>query len=157
MTQTTERPWLSAEQQAVWRGWLRMTALLPAALQRQLQDDSQLSLPDLDVLVPLSEGEGRIRVSDLARALQWERSRLSHHVRRMEARGLVAREDCPDDARGSFVVLTEHGRRSIEQAAPGHARAVRELFLDRLTDDELRSLGAITSKVVAALEDADAD
>lgn len=150
--QTTDEPWLSEDQQRVWRRWLQLGTVLPAVLQRRLQSDSELSMQDLDILVPLSEGAGRIRVSDLARASQWERSRLSHHVRRMETRGLVRREECPDDGRGSFVVLTEQGRRSIEKAAPGHARAVRELFLDLLTEEELQTVDAVMSKVVAACE-----
>src|SRR3954454_9231455 len=97
--------WLTDTQQRVWRSWLAANALLPAALHRELQADAGLSLPDFDVLVRLTDsGEGRVRMSDLARALTWERSRLSHHVKRMERRGLVRREECPDDGRGAFVV-----------------------------------------------------
>ena len=84
--------WLTDDQQRVWRDWLRLNALLPAALHRELQADSDLSLQDFDVLVALTDTpEERLRVSELADALHWERSRLSHHVRRMERRGLVQR------------------------------------------------------------------
>ena len=110
-----------------------MGSRLPAALNRQLQRDSDLSLQDFDVLVQLTDvDEGRVRVSALAAALGWERSRLSHHVTRMERRGLVAREECDDDGRGAFVVLTPAGRAAIERAAPGHVRTVRSLVFDAL-------------------------
>ena len=147
-----ETPWLSPEQQRAWRGWLAMSAQLPATLHRELQADSGLSLQDFDVLVQLTDTvDGRVRVTDLANALHWERSRLSHHVKRMEGRGLVEREECADDGRGAFVVLTPAGRAAIEQAAPAHARAVRELVFDSLTDRELASLTAITDKVLGRL------
>jgi DNA-binding MarR family transcriptional regulator len=104
------------------------------------------------VLVHLTEtSEGRLRVTDLADALQWERSRLSHHVKRMEARALVRREECPSDKRGAFVVVTPAGRAAMEKAAPSHAHTVRELVFAPLTADELDSLGVITEKVLASL------
>lgn len=149
---TDEDPWLSAEQQHVWRQWLAVTAQLPAALHRELQTDSELSLQDFDVLVQLTDqSQGRIRVSELAAALTWERSRLSHHVKRMERRGLVEREECEDDGRGAFVVLTPDGRSAIELAAPEHARLVRSLVFDDLSSEELTALGAITAKVLSRL------
>jgi len=148
-------PWLDDRQQQAWRAWLAMGSRLPAALNRQLQRDSDLSLQDFDVLVQLTDVEdGRVRVSALAAALGWERSRLSHHVTRMERRGLVAREECGDDGRGAFVVLTPEGRAAIEAAAPGHVRTVRSLVFDALTPAEVASLEAITSKVLGRLEDA---
>jgi DNA-binding MarR family transcriptional regulator len=148
---TSESPWLSADQQQVWRRWLAVNAALPAVLQRDLQD-SGLSLPDFEVLVQLTETpEGRVRVTDLADALQWERSRLSHHVKRMEARGLVRKEECPEDKRGAFIVVTPAGTAAIEKAAPSHARTVREVFFAPLTPAELDALGSATQKVLAGL------
>lgn len=145
--------WLTDTQQRVWRRWLAVNAELPAVLHRELQADSGLSLPDFEVLVQLTDTpEGRVRVMDLASALQWERSRLSHHIKRMEARGLVGREECVEDGRGAFVVLTREGREAIERAAPAHVRTVRELFFEALTDQELDSLATITDKVLASLE-----
>jgi DNA-binding MarR family transcriptional regulator len=140
--------WLDAEQQQVWRAWLELTARLPVALHRQLQATSELSLPDFDVLVQLTDhDEGRVRVSALAQALQWERSRLSHHVSRMVKRGLVAREECDDDGRGAWILVTPSGRAAIEAAAPGHVATVRDLFFDALTADEVRTLGAIAVRL----------
>ena len=152
---TDETPWLDDRQQQVWRAWLRVGSRLPAALNRQLQRDSDLSLQDFDVLVQLTDvDEGRVRVSALAAALGWERSRLSHHVTRMERRGLVAREECDDDGRGAFVVLTPAGRTAIERAAPGHVRTVRSLVFDALAPAEVDALGEALAKVLDRLESA---
>jgi DNA-binding MarR family transcriptional regulator len=151
-------PWLSDKQQHVWRGWLAATALLPAALHRELQDDAGLSLPDFEVLVHLTERpEGRGRVTDLARALSWEKSRASHHLTRMERRGLVRREECRDDGRGAFVVLTPAGRTTIERAAPGHVRTVRSLVFDQLTEEEVDALETVLGKMLARLDSRTAD
>lgn len=151
MTSTT--PWLADDQQHAWRTWLAVSAQLPAALHRQLQRDSRLSLQDFSVLVHLAEtADPHVRISDLAEALQWERSRLSHHIKRMERRGLVAREECIEDGRGAYVVLTEHGRLAIERAAPEHARTVKELMFEPLTKRELDSFTATLQKIRTSLE-----
>lgn len=147
--------WLDQDQQDVWRAWLDVSARLPVALHRDLQANSDLSLPDFDVLVQLSEHpDGRLRASALAQGLQWERSRLSHHVRRMERRGLVTREECDDDGRGAWVVVTDTGRGAIEAAAPTHVSAVRELVLDALTPAQVRDLGDILTAIGARLDSA---
>lgn len=151
-----DSPWLTDAQQRVWRQWLAVSARLPTALHRELQADAGLSLPDFDVLVQLTDTpRGRVRVSDLARALTWERSRVSHHVARLERRGLVLREECPDDGRGAFVVLTAPGRAAVEGAAPGHVRTVRSLVFDQLTDLELETLREVFGKVLTKLGAAD--
>jgi DNA-binding MarR family transcriptional regulator len=150
---TDESPWLPAEAQQLWRRWLRLNALLPGVLHRELQADAGLSLPDFDVLVQLTDRpDARVRVSDLARGLNWERSRLSHHVTRMERRGLVRREECRDDGRGAWVVLTEQGRAVIEQAAPAHVATVRRLVFDALTPQEAQVMAEVIEKVLARLE-----
>jgi DNA-binding MarR family transcriptional regulator len=144
--------WLTERQQQVWRRWLAATAQLPAALHRELQADAGLSLPDFEVLVQLTEGsEGRLRVTDLARALSWEKSRASHHLTRMERRGLVQREECRDDGRGAFVVLTPEGRAAIEQAAPGHVHTVRSVVFDDLTETEVEVLHSALGKMLDRL------
>ena len=133
----------------MWRGWLALNAALPAALHRDLQADAGLSLPDFDVLVRLTEADdGRVRVSALARSLSWERSRLSHHVARMQRRGLVDREECVDDGRGAFVVLTDAGRGAIEAAAPHHVRTVRRLVFDALEEGDVAVLTDLMERVL---------
>jgi DNA-binding MarR family transcriptional regulator len=145
---TSDKPWLSPAQQRVWRRWIALTGELPAVLNRGLQA-SGLSISDYDVLVALSETpDQRLRAGDLATAIAWERSRLSHHVRRMVARDLVAREECEDDGRGAWVVLTDAGRDAIAQSAPGHAALVRELVFDDLTDAELDVLERVLGGVL---------
>lgn len=145
----TDVPWLDKHQQRVWRSWLQVNIRLNAALHRQMQADAGLSLPDFEVLVLLTDDPAeRIRVSDMARALQWERSRLSHHLTRMEKRGLVERAECPEDGRGAVVLLTPAGREAIEQAAPAHVRTVRALFVDRLDARDLSDLDRIVAKLL---------
>ena len=153
---TSDTPWLSAQEEHVWRGWLKLNAELSATLQREMQDDAGLSMPDFEVLVHLTDSpEGRVRVTDLARLLHWERSRVSHHVTRMERRGLVERNECTEDGRGAFIVVTPAGRAAIEQAAPGHVRAVRRLMFDALSKDEIGHLGTTIDKLLHRLDGAD--
>lgn len=147
-----DSPWLSEDQQLLWRSWLRLNSLLPVVLHRELQADAGISLSDFEVLVALTDiPEGRVRVSDLARELNWERSRVSHHVTRMQGRGLVERSECRDDGRGAWVVLTGHGRSAIERAAPGHARAVRRLIFDDLSPEELAVMSGVIGTVLGRL------
>lgn len=149
--------WLDDDEQRAWRGYLHMQARLSARLNRQLQDDSGLSLADFAVLVELSEVTGgRTRVLALAEKLQWEKSRLSHQLNRMRARGLVDRQECPNDRRGAFVTLTEQGRETIEAAAPKHVETVREYLFDLLTPDLVGALADIADRVSGRLaEDED--
>lgn len=149
-----ESTWLSPTEQRTWRRWLRLNALLPGALHRELQSDAGLSLPDFDVLVQLTDTpEGRVRVTELARGLNWERSRVSHHLTRMERRGLVKREECSDDGRGAWVRLTAQGRAAIERAAPAHVETVRRLVFDALTREEVDALSTVIEKMLARLEE----
>ncbi|MFF7125341.1 MULTISPECIES: MarR family winged helix-turn-helix transcriptional regulator [unclassified Streptomyces] len=146
--------WLSAEEQRAWRGFVRLQERLGGRLARLLQADSHMSAADFAVLVNLTDvPEGRQRFLDLARAVEWEKSRMSHHIARMEKRGLVVRQECPEDGRGAFVVMTEAGRAAIEAAAPRHVEAVRALFLDHVTPAELRTLARIAERVVEKLDE----
>ena len=151
---TSEVPWLSAQEEHLWRGWNRLNVELNATLQRQMQADAQLSGSDYEVLVHLTDSpEGRVRVSDLARLLQWERSRVSHHLTRMERRGLVERTECLEDGRGAFIGVTVAGRAAIEHAAPGHVAAVRRLVFDLLDEQDTAALSAAIDKMLAGLQE----
>ena len=155
-TSQTQVPWLDGDQQRAWRAVQVMQARLNAALGSQLAAESDLSLADYVVLVVLTDGpNGAARVHELARHLGWERSRVSHHIARMARRGLVRKERCATDRRGSIVVVTEEGRRAIEAAAPGHAAAVRRFFIEVLTDEELDSLADVADRVVDAIDRAE--
>jgi DNA-binding MarR family transcriptional regulator len=148
-----DHPWLSDDEQRVWRTWLRAHVLVDAVVSAQLDCDSGLSGSDYAVLVNLSEApDGRLRGKELACALQWEKSRLSHHLSRMERRGLVERVECPTDGRGAFVVITAEGRLRIEAAAPLHVAEVRRRFIDALGPAHLAALGAAVERLVSSLE-----
>ncbi|GIH64834.1 MULTISPECIES: MarR family winged helix-turn-helix transcriptional regulator [Microbispora] len=145
--------WLDSDEQRAWRAYLRMQGRLTARLNRQLQADSGLSLADYEVLVHLTDREeGRLRPYELQRDLQWEQSRLSHHLTRMQRRGLVTREECADDGRGAYVVITEEGRRAITAAAPGHVETVRRLFFDGLTREQVAALERLAADVLDRLD-----
>ncbi|MEU9207085.1 MarR family winged helix-turn-helix transcriptional regulator [Streptomyces sp. NPDC048415] len=146
--------WLTPEEQHAWRGFVRLHERLGGRLARLLQTESNVSAADFAVLVHLTDvPEGRQRFLDLAQALEWEKSRMSHHIARMVKRGLVTRQECPEDGRGAFVVITEGGREAIEAAAPRHVEAVRALFLDHVTPAELRVLADISDRVVGKLDE----
>ncbi|MFH8797217.1 MarR family winged helix-turn-helix transcriptional regulator [Streptomyces sp. NPDC017941] len=147
--------WLTAEEQHAWRSFVRLHERLIGRLSHLLQTESQLTATDYAVLVNLTDvPKGRQRYQDLARSLEWEKSRMSHHLARMIRRGLVVREECGDDGRGAFAVITDAGREAITAAAPLHVQAVRSLFLDHLTAAELRTLAEVSVRVVKKLDDA---
>lgn len=152
----TETRWLSSREQRAWRAYLEMNSRLAARLNRELQDEFALSIADFSVLVQLSEHvDSRMRVLELARALRWEKSRLSHQLSRMQQRGLVDRSNCSEDRRGAFIVLTDRGRAAVERAAPQHVEAVRQYLFDGITDEQVGTLQAIAEAVIERLEAVD--
>lgn len=147
--------WLDAREQAAWRAYLDMTAKLTARLNRDMQQQSGISIADYSVLVQLSEHlDARMRVLELARALGWEKSRLSHQLTRMQQRGLIERSNCSEDRRGAWIVLTEHGRQTVEEAAPRHVESVRRYVFGELDDDQVEALGRISRNVADAIDTA---
>jgi DNA-binding MarR family transcriptional regulator len=149
----SEPRWLTPDQADVWAKYRRVRRELQRAQDQQLQQDSGLSAADYALLAPLSESAGGVlRARELGAEVDWERSRLSHQISRMEKRGLVTREPCGDDARGSMVRLTEKGREMIEAAAPTHVETVRRLFFDPLTSDEVRLFGDFLDRILGAVE-----
>jgi DNA-binding MarR family transcriptional regulator len=150
-----ETRWLSAAEQRAWRSYIESSKVLFDALDRQLQRDANMPHAYYEILVRLSETEGRaLRMSELADSTRSSRSRLSHAVARLEERGWVRREDCPTDRRGQLARLTDDGFAVLAAAAPGHVSAVRELLVDALTPEQLAALEsacrAIAAKVAAA-------
>src|ERR1700692_4543303 len=127
--------WLEGDQRRAWLAYIRVQLRLAYEMNRQLLADSGMSLPDYDVLTALSvAGGGRMQITVLAAQIGWERSRVSHHVRRMSARGLVTRGLSAADRRVTEVTLTGRGRQAQEEAAPGHVDLVRRLFFDGLPE-----------------------
>ncbi|WP_089105773.1 MarR family winged helix-turn-helix transcriptional regulator [Streptomyces hyaluromycini] len=136
----------TAEELRIWRDFIETTEALRAELAARLQRESSLSPGDYAVLLALREAEGRrLRSSELAARVGWERSRLSHQIGRMERRGLIRREECVTDSRGAEVVLTPEGAQAFRNASLPHLRAVRELFVAALTPDQLVAAQQITT------------
>lgn len=149
----SETPWLNETEMQLWRTWLRVQTALPSALGRALNEDSELSMQDFETLVRLSEAEGgRLRISALAEQMHWERSRLSHHLRRMEGRALVEKVECAEDGRGAFVVLTDSGQAALTAAAPDHVRTVRRLFFDQSRSEDLEAVQRFMGRVLDRAE-----
>lgn len=145
--------WLSDDEQRAWRAFVSLQAKLNSQLNRELQAESDLSLADFEVLVHLTDrDDGRVRAFELAKGIQWEKSRLSHHLARMKRRGLIDRVECDEDARGSYIELTPEGRRAIEHAAPGHVETVRRLIFDQLTPEQVQALRTISETVLNQLD-----
>lgn len=144
--------WLTEEEQRAWRGLLQMTSQLNARANRLLLQEYGISLADYEVLVALSEApDGQLRVFEVADALAWEQSRVSHQLARMQRRGLITREGCATDARGAFAVLTTAGRAAIVRAAPAHVEQVRQLVFDELSHEQVSALTEITTRVLDRL------
>jgi DNA-binding MarR family transcriptional regulator len=132
--------WLSADEQQAWRATVHLSQLLMRQLDRDLNVHG-LNSHDYEILVELSEApDHRMRMTELADATSQSRSRLSHQISRMENRGLVRRDNCEGDKRGTFAVLTTDGMAAIERVAPDHVENVRRHFIDRLSPRQLEEI-----------------
>jgi DNA-binding MarR family transcriptional regulator len=146
--------WLDGDQQRAWLAYIRVQLRLSYEMNRQLLADSDMSLPDYDVLTALSVADGsRMQITVLAAQIGWERSRVSHHVRRMSARDLVTCGLSAADRRVTEVTLTSRGRSALEEAAPGHVDLVRRLFFGGLPADLVGPLGDALESVYANIID----
>ena len=147
-----EPKWLDEEEANAWRSLQMMNLRLSAALGRDLAAQSNLSQQDYLVLVVLTDRpDGTLRIFELGQELGWEKSRISHQVSRMVARGLLEKFVCSSDRRGQFVRVTPRGRAVIAAAAPSHVAAVRRFFVDRLSRDQLGHLASVAQVVLEAL------
>lgn len=141
---------LTSAELAVWRALVDTTAELRRVLATQLVQETNLSPADYQVLLALSEATGRrMRSSELAASIDWERSRLSHHLARMERRGLIRRDDCATDSRGAEVSLTDDGARMFRAATAPHTKAIKKHFADALTREQFEAL----AEILRALQD----
>ncbi|MFE9855387.1 MarR family winged helix-turn-helix transcriptional regulator [Streptomyces sp. NPDC005780] len=147
-----EPRWLDEHEQRAWRSLMKMQAGLSEYIERQLRTHSGLSAADYQVLAHLSEApEGRMRSFALGDVLQWEKSRLSQHLTRMQNRDLIRRERCATDQRGAVVVITAQGRTLIEAAAPRHLADVRNVLIDHVTPAQMDLLIELGDQVEARL------
>jgi DNA-binding MarR family transcriptional regulator len=143
--------WLDAEEMSFWRGFIEVTSTVLADIETALKADADIAFDDYEVLVHLSEADQRrIRMNELSELLLNSRSRLTQRVDRLAARGLVAREKCPGDKRGTFAVLTDEGFALLERVAPQHLVAVRDRLIDRLDPQQIRAGSEIFAALRAA-------
>lgn len=153
----SETRWLTEPEGRAWRGYLRMRALLDLQIRRDLAQDSDMSPADHHVLATLSAHQDqRMRLSDLADSMLWSTSRVTHHLDRMERRGLIQRSSLPSNSRAAVVHLTPEGREVLTAAAPLHVQSVRRHFIDLLTEAELDAIAAASERVVSHLRELDA-
>ena len=160
MTETAQRgaeappvKWLTAAELDSWLSVVRMLTWLPWSIDQQLQRDSRLRMVEYQVLAMLSTSPERtMRMSSLAEVTNASLSRLSHLVKRLEARDLVCREPDPTDGRFTNAILTEKGFRTIAEAAPGHVSHVRSLVIDVLSPEQLRRLGRDADRIVSRID-----
>ena len=151
MTVEAERA-ISAEQELGWRRYYRMQTQLLRVLNRELTQETGLSEADYEVLITLLESADQtLRARDIRAALIWEKSRLSHQLRRMEERGLLRRDDCVEDARGAMVIMTAAGREVIQQAGCARLRAVNDHLIEVLSEDQFQALADISQTVLTHL------
>jgi DNA-binding MarR family transcriptional regulator len=143
---------LSELEQRIWRTFLSVNVRLLERLDHDLQQRSHLSLTDFEILSVLAESpDQRLRMSDLAERVLVSRSRLTYRVDRLVGVEYLAREECEDDRRGLFAILTDTGHNALIAATPGHTNDIRTWFFDALTADELQVIGQIMARAEAKL------
>ena len=149
---------LSAAEEELFHAFYLMRRGFDRALDAQLQHDDGISISELEVLMALVRSPGRrLRVRDLAELTGWEKSRVSHQVTRMEARGLVEREDCAEDRRASWIRLSGDGRRVLVRALPKHTATIRRILFDAITPEQQDELLAIANRMTDAMAAGDDD
>ncbi|WP_320773734.1 MarR family winged helix-turn-helix transcriptional regulator [Streptomyces sp. CRN 30] len=150
--------WLTPAEQRAWRAYVAATLLLEDAIDRQLQQDAGMPHLYYSILAHLSEApERRLRMTDLAERSKITRSRLTYAVTRLAKDGLVRREACRGDGRGSVAALTDEGIAALERSAPGHVETVRSLLFDRLTEEQVGQLEEICGSVARGLQGDDGE
>jgi DNA-binding MarR family transcriptional regulator len=143
---------LDERQRLLWKAYRDLNQEMSTVLEDQLLSDAGLSGSEYAVLVVLSHSpDGVLRARELGSELGWDRSRLSHLVRRMEKRRFVDREECEEDARGSMVRLTDAGRATVDGVAPEHSEAIRHYFFNALSNDELETLAVVFDRLLENL------
>lgn len=140
--------WLTPVELDAWRSFLRAHARVTRVLDAELSDECELPLGTYEVLLHLSEAPGRrLRMTELADRVLLSRSGLTRLVDRMEREGLISRESCPSDLRGTNAVLTDAGYERLRAAAPVHLRGVREHMVDLLTPEEVAVLAKALGRI----------
>ena len=157
---TPEGDWLDTEQQRSWRAYLVGTTLLMERLDRDLREHHSLSMPEYEIMVRLSEADGRtLRMAVLADSVSHSRSRVTHTIARLEKAGLVQRSACTTDGRGVQATITDTGFAALQEAAPTHVAGVRQYLLDLAGYEDFEAVGrvfnSVTDKLIEAHPHAD--
>lgn len=148
MSEGRSTRWLDAEQQRSWRAYVLGTTMLLDRLDHELRQSHDISLPEYEVLVRLSEADGCcLRMASLAVAMSFSRSRITHTIGRLERMGVVKRTATDDDRRGVTAALTPHGRTLLVEAAPIHVSGVREHLVDLAGAEDFAAVGRVFSAV----------
>lgn len=148
--------WLDAQENRIWRSFVEASGRITAQLSDSLKHNSDLTLDDYEVLVHLSEADPqRLRMTELSHRLLHSQSRLSQRIDRLARKGLVAREKCPEDRRGTFAVLTEAGMAAIVAAAPGHVADVRRTLIDLIEPGERVVIAEVLERLASTAREVD--
>lgn len=148
--------WLDEQENRIWRAFVEATGRISSQLSDSLKQSSDLTLDDYEVLVHLSEAEPRrLRMTELSHRLLHSQSRLTQRIDRLAKKGLVVREKCPEDRRGTFAVLTDQGMAAIVAAAPGHVADVRRSLIDLIEPDERSVVAEVLERLAAAAREVD--
>ncbi|NOX28819.1 MAG: MarR family transcriptional regulator [Actinobacteria bacterium] len=151
----TEVQWLNEDEMRLWRAFLEASSRVLQQVEADMKAAADLTFDDYEVLVHLSETPGRrLRMAELSERLLHSRSRLTQRVDRMTKRGLIEREKCPNDGRGTFAVLTDTGLEAIASAAPDHLVSVRRALIDIVSPGDIAVLADRLESIVAASETA---
>ena len=154
VTEQTQTRWLSESEQRAWRGFLNACKRLFPEMDAHLQHVAGIPHGYYEILVRLSEAPGReLRMTQLADASTSSKSRLSHAVARLEARGWVERLACPTDRRGQIARLTDSGFAALDAAAHQHVEQVRRMVFDQLTPAQVEQLAAISAAIEAGVDE----
>ena len=136
-----------------WETYFTTTARLTERIESALKREARLSMAEYSVLLMTSRAaDSGVRPSVLAKQVVFSRSRLTHTLKRLEARGLVRREACKGDGRGGLVLLTDEGSRVFQSAALVQRSVIRELFLDGISEEEIRVLTTLFTRVATRLD-----
>jgi len=145
--------WLSPAELSSWLSIVRLITRLPWAIDGQLQHDAELSMVEyMTMAILVKSPERTLRMSELAEETSVSLSRLSHLVKRLEARGYVRREPDPADGRFTNAVLLPAGIRKMESAAPDHVAYVRHLVVDNMSAERLRRLGQDAERILQRID-----
>jgi DNA-binding MarR family transcriptional regulator len=144
--------WLDQDERRAWLAFAAAGPLLDRRLDQQLRRDAGVSHLQYLILARLSAApDGALRMTELADSLANTKSGLTYQIEQLEKAGLVCRRTCAHDTRGVLAVLTDAGRSRLEEAAPGHVAAVRELFVDVLTPAQLAAIADGLSEITRRL------